>query len=147
MAKAKSDIEQHRANITSLETELDTEYRENEIRIAEVNLFDAKKQLERLLLGRGFLNVRTHKAGIIIEILVSIGDRIKPGQMVAALEAPLGKEEKMQFYGAVAAEYGILLKQGLSVQIEVAGVDAKQYGYLLGTVPLMFPIILRRWLN
>ena len=135
----QNDVEQHKANIQSFEADYATTYREGEIKAAEISLFEYKKQLERLQLERTFLEIRSERQGILLEVLVSNGSRVKLGAVVATIELPLGKEQWLRFYAAVGGEYGVLLKKGLTVQVEVAGVDPKQYGYLLGTIDYVSP--------
>ena len=139
LRKTQNDIQQLQANIQSLEAEYATAYRPGEIQAAEIALFELKKQLERTQLERTFLEVRSEREGTLLEILVSNGSRVKLGEVVATIELPLEKEQWLRFYAAVGGEYGVLLKKGLPVQVEVAGVDPKQYGYLLGTIDYVSP--------
>lgn len=137
--RVQNNIQQHRANIASFQAELATSYRASEIESAEIELFEVKKQLERMQLERTFLDIKSEKSGTLLEIVVSNGDRVSPGALVASLELPVADEEYLRFFAAIAGEYGVLLQKGLPVQIEVAGVDPKQYGYLLGTVEYISP--------
>ncbi len=139
LMKTQNDIQQHKATIQSLEASYATAYRIEEIKTAEIALFEYQKQLERMQLERTFLEVRSDKEGTLLEILVSNGSRVKLGEVVATIELPLEKEQRLRFYAAVGGEYGVLLKKGLPVQVEVAGVDPKQYGYLLGTIDYVSP--------
>ena len=139
LMKTQNDIQQQKATIQSLEAEYATSHRVEEIKAAENTLFEYKKQLERTQLERTFLEVRSERQGTLLEILVSNGSRVKLGEVVATIELPLEKEQWLRFYAAVGGEYGVLLKKGLPVQVEVAGVDPKQYGYLLGTIDYVSP--------
>ena len=139
LMKTQNDIQLQRANIQSLEADYAIAYRAAEIKAAETALFELKKQLEGMQLERTFLEIRSDREGTLIEVLVSNGSRVKLGDVVATIELPLEKEQWLRFYAAVGGEYGVLLKKGLSVQVEVAGVDPKQYGYLLGSIDYVSP--------
>ncbi len=139
LQRTQNAIAQSKANILTLKADLATEYRAQEIKAAEINIFEEKKKVEQLLLQRTFLFIKSEREGEILEILVSNGDTVKPGQVVASLELPLAPGEYLRYFAAIGGEYGVLLKKGLPVQIEVAGVDPKQYGYLRGSIEYISP--------
>jgi|GEM_PF-4951421 len=139
LIRTKNAIQQHKANILSLQADKAVAYRAGEIKVAESALFDAKNQLERQMLERSFLEIRSDKDGTILEIDVAIGNQVKEGQVVATVELPLTEGQQLRFYAAIGGEYGVLLKEKLPVQIEVAGIDPKQYGYLLGKIDFVSP--------
>jgi NHLM bacteriocin system secretion protein len=136
---ARNTIEAYEAEEASLNADLTVHYRLSEIKAKEEVLDSAKRELEKLLLQQSFSLIKTEKAGKVLEIDVSIGKNVEPGQMITSIELPLQPNQKLEFYTLIGAEYGVLLKAGLNTQIEVAGIDPKQYGYLLGKVIYVSP--------
>lgn len=139
LQKAKIDIENYKATIASLMADLTVGYRTEDIKIKEDEIFSMREELNRLLLKSTFLDIKTEKPGKVIEVVVGPGDRVVAGQLIASIEAPLDSAEEMNFYACVGGEYGGILDVGLPVEIEVAGIDPKQYGYMLGNISYLSP--------
>lgn len=139
LMQTQNEIESSKATISSLKTDLILEYRTAELRAKKNDIAGAQTTLARMILRSDFLAIKTERGGILIEMLVSRGKQVKAGQLIATIEPPLIKDERMEFYATVNGNYGVLLNIGLPVQIEVAGVDPKQFGYLMGYITYVSP--------
>ena len=131
---ARNSIEASNAELAALQAELSQSYRQGDIEHKENALSDAEDALSRLLLVQTFTEVKAPRTGKILEIEVGPGQRVDPGALLASMEPLHSVPNELKFYGLISAEYGVLVKEGQNVQIEVAGISPKSYGYLLGTI-------------
>lgn len=139
LQKACLDIQSAQSQIVALQAEHSKTYRQEEIVAKESGLTGLEDELQRLELQKTRLEIRSKEAGRVIEVLVAPGDPINSAATVASIELPLKKGESLQFLACFGAQYGDLLDTGLKTEIEVAGVDPKLYGYLLGTIKFISP--------
>lgn len=134
LIQAKNEIETTKAAISALKADLIGEYRVSELRAKRGEIAASKNVLAQMIQRSHFLEIKTDREGLLVESVVANGNLVKAGQLVATIETPLKEGEKMEFFATISANYGSLVGVGLPVQIEVAGVDPKQFGYLLGYI-------------
>lgn len=88
-------------------------------------------ELERKNLG---LDIFSSVDGQILELSITPGDIIQPGQLVAWLNLPLEPGETYLCYAYLPVADGEKVKVGMGAEIKLANVDAEVYGYLLGSI-------------
>ncbi len=137
--QAKLDIKSNTAQIASLQAQYSQIYRQDEIDAKKKAIKALQADLSRLQLQDKFLNVYSDKSGKILELLVSAGDRVDPGSVITTLELPLGKGQHLQYIACFGAQHGESLDVNLKAEIQVSGVDSKEYGYLIGKIKYITP--------
>ncbi len=139
LQQAHLDIESNTAQIATLQAQYAQAYRQDEILAKEDDIATLYDELKRLELQDTFLDIKAGSAGKIIEILVTSGDRVETGAEIASIEPPLKKGQLLQCIACFGAQYGESLDVNLRTEIEVAGIDPKEYGYLIGTTKFVSP--------
>ncbi len=139
LQQAHLDIESNMAQVSSLQAQFSKSYAQDEINAKKAVIDAQKDELARLELQDKFLNVYAGKTGKVLEIVVSAGDHVDSGMEIASLELPLQKGQLLQYVACYGAEFGESLDVNLKTEIEVSGVDPKEYGYLLGTTQFITP--------
>ncbi len=139
LQQAQLDIKSNAALVASLQAQFSQSYRQDEIGAKQNQIDSLKGELARLELQDKFLDIYADRAGKILELLVSAGDRVDPGSVIASLELPLVVGEHLQFIAAFGAQYGESLDVNLKAEIQVSGIDPKEYGYLVGTIKYVTP--------
>jgi HlyD family secretion protein len=133
------EIENQKANLARIQEDLDRSYRVEEIQALQNEIAAAKGDMDRLLLDEKSLEVYSPYTGRILELIVATGDRVTVGAEIASIELPATRGMGLQYYATFPAQYGELLDVNLPVEIEVSGVDPKQYGFLLGKIKYLSP--------
>ena len=133
LLSAYNDISAYTAEIADFRAEVARKYRQGEIEQKKETLSLEKDKLDRLLLEQTFTVVRSPRAGKILEIVVTNGEELNEGSLIATMEPIFVKISDLKFY-ALVSKHGVLIKKGLTAQIEMAGIPPKSYGYLLGEV-------------
>lgn len=139
LAQPHQDIAPSPSRIEELKAQKALAYHEDERATKQAALNNTKAELARLELQSQFLKVYAGKKGKVLEVLVSPGDVLNPDTEIASIELPLEKDQHLQFIACFGAQYGESLDVNLKSEIEVSGIDPKEYGYLLGTTKFITP--------
>lgn len=106
----------------------------------ELRVDDLKRQLKEME-GRlgSTMELKSPYAGRVLEVTVSPGSLVGPGQRVLTLEPLTGSLETVLY---IPAGEGKKVRPGMAVRIAPSTVKPEEYGFLLGTVKTVsdFPV-------
>ena len=93
----------------------------------------AEETKELLELRRRHGRVRAKTSGTVLEVHVTKGDIVQPGESLVWLEATI-TQHKPILYGYVPVTVGRRIEVGAEVLVELSTIDPQNDGYLIGTV-------------
>jgi HlyD family secretion protein len=129
----KIDIENQQVLIDIGRNQLKEPLGRDQIKAQEMRVMAVKDILENLALQKSFLEIKSPFTGIIIDMQAAKGESIKAGNPICVMER-FDPGTKIWFYATFGSGAGKLLHEGSKVELELDSVDAKEYGYLLGSV-------------
>lgn len=128
------ELETTKATIATLQANLGKLYRQQELKEKERALLQAEQENQILKLSLEYSNIYSKDNGIVLELVVSTGDRVQPGTPLMHLEYAINKEMKHILYGYVSLKDGKKIRKGIRVDIDPSTVNTEEYGSLIGTV-------------
>lgn len=105
--------------------------KEAELRASKtsVNLSDLENELT---------TIKAPSEGVVLELLVKVGDVVEVKDPIVWMEYPHKENEKL-FFCYVPIQYGNKIKPGMRVQIDPSTVNVQEYGSIVGKVKEVSP--------
>ncbi len=128
------EIETIKAEVENLKASLLKGYRSTELKEKTDELFKVKEEHDLIAKGLEFANIYAPADGSILEVFVSEGDKVTPGQAIIWLEYPLSKDNPLIVYGYLPAEKGKTINRGQKVEIYPSEGHLKGVNYIEGKV-------------
>lgn len=107
---------------------------ETEIKALNQELGNAAALVDQLKEKTKGLGIYSSLEGHVLELDVTPGDIISPGQIIAWITLPLQPGETYLCYTYLPINAGERVRKGMSAEIELTNIDSNAYGYLLGFV-------------
>jgi len=133
------------AAIVQINAELAKGYRTDELSAKEKELAQATESREILEANHVNYAILSPNQGNILEVLVSDGEQVVPGNSVVWMEyADQTDTGRYLIKGYFPVEKGKNILPLMQVRLDISTVDAKEYGYLLATVKEVSPFAVSR---
>ena len=136
LAQKKIELEEKRSELNEILSETKKEYRPEELRNKEQQLLTEIEQRDVLQVSLNQTEVVNPHDGRILEVMVNMGDAVKPSTPLVWMEKkPIEKEgEGPLIYSYFSIESGKRISLDTQVEITVPEVNHNKYGNILGKV-------------
>lgn len=127
-------LETTKATLVTLKANLAKMYRFQELKEKERQLLQIKQEKDALRLSLDYGYIYSQDKGIVLELLVALGDRVLPGTALMHLEYAQEHGVNRVFYGYVPINEGKIIRENMTVEIEPSTVNIEEYGAIVGVV-------------
>lgn len=130
----QSEIAAMAAEIEQLNDYLANGYVTAELQTAKQELFLLLEEMELLELQKPYYKIYSPSQGYILELLMNVGDQVKPGFDIVWMEYASSQSESFLIFGYFSVENGKQITKDTQMQIALSTINPQEYGYLEGRV-------------
>lgn len=130
----KIELEEKQGQLAVLEADLHKEYRSEELRSKEQQLFNEEEQLNLLQESLAERIVYSPQEGKILELLINPGQLVEIGSSLLWMENAHEEKKPDLIYGYFPVEMGKRIRIGTPIEMTIAAVNSNIYGAMMGKV-------------
>lgn len=129
----KVQIEENRGKIASILSELNKSYRTEELKNREMELLKAEQEVEITKKGLEYSKVYSPFEGMVLEVLVNLGEVIEEGKGLVNLEFQSPNQPHL-FYCYFPSDRGKRIQVGNQITMYLTTINREEFGGILSTV-------------